>query len=203
MAGFMAGKGTWIALGVIGAILLIVIGGIASAVSAYNSLNAESKSVDAQSKQVDVQYQRAFGLLPQLTNITDRYMQNESDVQKQVAALRSGAAITSSAGSLNQKDNYTQQLSNLVLLVGSRAENYPDLVASHLYANLQTEVTNTYNKIAAEKVRYNERVQTYETHRTSCCIPLLVASSFGFGAKEYVGFSDRPDQSTFPAGQPL
>lgn len=197
------GKGTWIVLGVIGAILLIVIGGIASAVSAYNSLNAESKSVDAQSKQVDVQYQRAFGLLPQLTNITDRYMKNESDVQREVAALRSGLATATTTGSLNQKDNFSQQLSNLILLVGARSENYPELKAARLYENLQTEVTNTYNKVASERIRYNERVLKYETHRTSCCMPLLVANMFGFDAKEYIGFSNSPKQTEFPAGQTI
>jgi len=171
-------------------------------VGAYNSLNRESKAVDAQSKQVDVQYQLAFGLLPQVTNITDRYMQNEKDIQTQVAALRSGFGPAVN-GSLNAKDNYTAQLSNLILAVGNRAENYPDLKASGLYENLQVIVTDTYHKIAAEKVRYNDRVQTYETHRTSCCIPLLIANSFGFGPKDYIGFSNRPNQTEFPAGQSL
>jgi LemA protein len=195
-------KGTWIVLGVLGAILLVVIGAFASVVGAYNSLNKESKAVDAQSKQVDVTYQKAFGLLPQISNITDRYMQNESEVQRQVAALRSGLP-TATTGNLNQKDNYTAALSNLILLVGNRAENYPELRASELYANLQAVVLETYNEIRAEKVRYNDRVQAYETHRTSCCIPLLVANSFGFGPKEYIGYSDRPNQTPFPAGQPL
>lgn len=195
-------KGTWIVLGVLGALLLIVFGALASFVGAYNSLNSESKAVDAQSKQVDVQYQRAFGLLPQVENITDRYMQNEKDIQTQVAALRSGYGPAIN-GSLQAKDNYTAQLSNLILAVGNRAENYPDLKASDLYANLQVLVTDTYNKIAAEKVRYNDDVQRYETHRTSCCVPLIVANMFGFHEKPYIGYNNRPDQTSFPAGQQL
>src|SRR5690349_21815922 len=111
-----------IVLGVLAAIALLVLGIVGAAVGAYNSLNAERNTVDAQSKQVDVQYQRSFALVPQLTNLTQQYMQNEKDVQEQVAALRSGL-VTAQNGDLQAKDNYTLQFANFVALVGNRAEN--------------------------------------------------------------------------------
>lgn len=195
-------KATWIVLAVLGAVALLVLGVVGSAVGAYNSLNSERNGIQAQSKQVDVQYQRAFELLPKILNITDSYMQNERDIQTQVAALRSGLT-TAQNGNLTQKDNYSTQLNNLVLLVGNRAENYPDLKASGLVANLQDEVTNTYNKITSEKVRYNDRVQEYNTHRSTCCLPLLVANMFGFSAETYIGYTDSTLQTPKPTGQPI
>lgn len=195
-------KGSWIALAVLGAVGLIVLGVLGSAVGTYNSFVKESEQVDSQGKQVDVAYQRAFRLLPTLERLTTQYMQNEADIMTQVAGLRSGLGAAQN-GTLNQKDNYTDQLVDLVLLVGARAEAYPDLKADQLFRDLMDEVTNTENKIAMEKVRYNDNVRDYNAHRRECCIPMFVANTFGFGAKEYIGFADRPNQSSFPEGAQL
>lgn len=195
-------KGTWIALGVLGAIALIALGIVGSAVGTYNSLVRESEGVDAQGRQVDVQYQRAFGLLPRLEDLTRQYMQNEREVLENVTALRSGLAAAGN-GTFEEKDAFLAQYVSFVALVGNRVESYPDLEANELFQTTMDEVTNSFNKIAAEKVRYNERVQTYNAHRRECCIPLLVAGMFGFEPREYIGYSDRPNQATFPAGADL
>jgi LemA protein len=192
-------KGTWIALGVLGAIALLVLGAIGSAVGTYNAFVKETESVDAQSKQVDVQYQRAFRLLPQLAALTDKYMKNERAVQENVTALRSGLGHAQN-GSFEAKDAFLQKFVSFVALVGNRAEAYPDLKADQLFQQTMLETTNTENKIAAEKVRYNDRVQQYNAHRRECCVPAIVAGMFGFGAKEYIGFNDRANQQTFPTG---
>jgi len=191
-------KATWIVLGVLAAIALVAVGVIGAGVGAYNSLNQERNAVDAQSKQVDVQYQRAFRLVPQLINLTNTYMANERDIQIGVAALRSGLS-TAQNGTLNDRDNFTGvQLPQFLALL-PRSENYPNLKADALFQQLEDEITNTENKIASEKVRYNDDVQAYNTHRTTCCLPLFVANSFGFHAAEYIGFTDRPNQQAFPA----
>lgn len=192
-------KGTTIALGVLAALVLVVVGVAAAGVGTYNSLNAESKAVDAQGKQVDVQYQRAFRLVPQIVGLAEKYVQNETQLQRDVAALRSGLPSAEN-GTLNEKDAYTQQVTRTFNLV---VEAYPQLKGDQLYQNLIDEITNTENKIAAEKVRYNDRVQTYDTHRTSCCLPVFIANTFGFGPKEYIGYTDRPNQTSFPEGQQL
>lgn len=195
-------KGTWIALGVIAAIGLVALGLVGSAVGTYNSLVSESEGVDAQAKQVDVQYQRAFGLLPQLESLTRQYMQNERELLENVTALRSGLSSAQN-GTFEQKDAFLGEYVKFVALVGNRAEAYPNLKADQLFQQTMDEVTNSFNKIAAEKVRYNDRAQGFNAHRRQCCIPLFVANTFGFDAKEYIGFSDRPNQATFPSGAQL
>lgn len=192
-------KGTWIALGVLAAILLVVLGGLASAIGTYNAMVDQTEGIDAQAKQVDVAYQRAFRLVPQLTALAERYMQNERDVLQNVTALRAGLAAAEN-GTFEAKDAYLQEFVTFVALVGNRAEAYPQLRADALFQQTMDEVVNSENKIAMEKVRYNERVETFNAHRRKCCLPLLVANFMGFGQKQYTGFEDRPNQAPFPSG---
>lgn len=195
-------KGTYVALGVLAAIALIALGTVGAGVAAYNKLNAESVGVDAQAKNVDIVYQRNFQLLPQLESIAKQYFANETSVQEQVAALRSGI-VTAQNGNLTVKSNVTEQLAGLVAVLGSRAENYPQLKGDQLFITLQDETTNSANKLAAEKLRYNDKAQEYNTLRNACCFPILVSHMMGFGPKEYIGYSNRPNQVDFPAGQTI
>jgi LemA protein len=195
-------KGTYVALGILAAIALIAVGVVGAGIAAYNSLNRSSIAVDAQGKDVDVIYQRNFQLLPQLDSIATRYFANETAVQEQVAALRSGITAAQN-GSLTVKTNLTEQLNGLVAVLGSRAESYPQLKGDQLFITLQDETTNSANKLAAEKLRYNDLAQAYNTERNTCCFPILVAHMTGFAPKEYIGYSGRPNEEPFPAGQGL
>jgi LemA protein len=189
----------WIILGAVAAVLLI--SGVALA-STYNGLVQERQAVETQGKQVDVQYQRAFTLLPQITQLAQQYLKNESAVQTKVAAVRSGACAAPST--VNEKDQCSSQVTetgNLIIRVVS--ENYPTLQSVQLYKDVQTETINTANKVATEKGRYNEVAGAYNAHVQKCCMPVVVAGLFGFHKAELIGFSDRPNQSSFPSGQPL
>ncbi|MEA3142998.1 MAG: LemA protein [Thermoplasmata archaeon] len=195
----MAVRKLWIVLGAVAAVLLIT--GVAVA-STYNSLVQERQDVETQAKQVDVQYQRAFTLLPQITQLAKQYLQNESAVQTKVAAVRSGACAA--PATINEKDQCSSQVTetgNLIIKVVN--ENYPNLQSVTLYKDVQTETINTANKVATEKGRYNEKAGAYNAHLRKCCLPLLAAGLFGFRPAELIGFSDRPNQSAFPSGQPL
>lgn len=195
----MAVRKLWIILGAVAAVLLI--SGVALA-STYNGLVQERQAVETQGKQVDVQYQRAFTLLPQITQLAQQYLKNESAVQTKVAAVRSGACAAPST--VNEKDQCSSQVTetgNLIIRVVS--ENYPTLQSVQLYKDVQTETINTANKVATEKGRYNEVAGAYNAHVQKCCMPVVVAGLFGFHKAELIGFSDRPNQSSFPSGQPL
>ena len=195
-------KGTWIALGVIGAIVLLVLGAVGSAVGTYNAFVTETEAVDAQSKQVDVAYQTAFRLVPQLVNLTTTFMQNEREVITNATALR-GGLVDAGNGTFEAKEAYLQDMIRFVALVGNRAEAYPELRSNELFQDTMASIVTAENKIQMEKVRYNDRVETYNAHRRQCCIPLLVAGMLGFEPKEYVGFEGRPNTSTFPEGAQL
>lgn len=193
-------KGTWIALGVVAGILLVVVGIVGSAVGVYNEFVDEETAVEAQSKQVDVQYQTAFRLIPQLMNLTEQYMQNEKDILLNVSALRTGL-VAAENGTFEAKEESIQDTVALMALIGSRLENYPDLQQADLIRGTMAQISNTEAKIQVEKVRYNDRVEDYNAHRRKCCMPLLVANVIGFEEKEFIGFKDRPNLTDFPEGQ--
>ncbi len=195
-------KAAWIVLGVLGAIGLIVIGGVGAAIGTYNDLVNEREAADAQSKRVDVQYQRAFRLVPRLTDLAREFMENETDVITRATALRS-ALVEAQNGTFEAKDAYYQNLAQFVAIMGARAENYPQLRSQELYRTTMDEITNTENKIAMEKVRYNDGVERYNAHLKRCCMPLIVVGFAGFEAKEYIGYGDRPNQRAFPEGETI
>lgn len=186
-------KGTWIALGIVGAILLVSLGVIGSAVGTYNSFNAEKNQIDAQAKQVDIQYQRAFSLVPQITELADKYVDKTSEAYAKIVAMRSGVSQAQN-GTLAQREQAAQEVQTSFTFM---VEAYPDIRSDVIYRDVIGEVINTANKITAEKGLYNDYVQKYNTHRGECCLPILVANLFGFDEREYIGFSDRPNTSSF------
>ena len=192
-------KGTWIALGILAAIALVAVGVAASGIGTYNALTNESVGIDGQSKQVDVQYQRAFRLVPQIVNLSDKYVDKTSEAYARVTALRAGVDQAQN-GTLAQKEAAAQQIGPTFNFM---VEAYPDIQFDAVYQQVIDEIVNTENKIAAEKVRYNDQVTAYNAHRKRCCMPILVASLFGFEEREFIGFTDRPNQTGFPADQQI
>lgn len=190
-----------IAIGAVAAVVLLVVIVIGSSVSSYNRFVREEEGVTAQGKQVDVQYQRAFALLPRIESFAQQFLANETDLQARIAALRSGASAVE-AGDRDAQDAYAQQMDETLLLLTGRVENYPNLRSGDLYQDLIGETTNTFNKIAFEKGLYNEKVAGYNAHLRECCIPMLVAGLTGFEKADYIGYSNRPNDSAFPGGEP-
>lgn len=189
-------KGTWIALGVLAGIGLVVAGILGSAVGTYNEFVDEETAVEAQAGQVDVAYQTAFRTIPQLLDLTEQYMQNEKDILINISALRTGL-VAAENGTFEAKNDTMQQTVALMALIGSRLENYPELQQADLIRSTMATINFQEGKIQAEKVRYNDKVETYNAHRRKCCMPLMVANVFGFEEKEFIKFLDRPNQTSF------
>src|SRR5205814_8353891 len=75
------------------------------------------------------------------------------------------------------------------------AENYPQLRANEQFNRLMDELSGTENRIAVERMRYNQRIQEYNTARRQ--FPAnLTAKMFGF--KEYPFFQAPPEAKTVP-----
>lgn len=192
-------KGTWIALGILGAIALVAVGVVGAGIGTYNSLTDESVGIDGQAKQVDVAYQRAFRLVPQIVNLSDKYVDKTSEAYARVTALRAGVSDAQN-GTLAQKEAAAQQIGPTFNFM---VEAYPDIRFDAVYQQVIDEIVNTENKIAAEKVRYNDQVTAYNAHRRKCCLPVFVANMFGFEEREFIGFQDRPNQGRFPEGEQI
>lgn len=148
----------------IAVILLIVavagIGAVAWFFGTGNSFVAKGLAVDTQWAQVENQYQRRYDLIPNLVNTVKGYMKYEGDTLSKVTALRSqwGAAQTP-----DDKIKYSGQLEAAISKLLVVMENYPDLKANTQVTALMDELAGTENRIAVERMRYNQAAQDYNT----------------------------------------
>ncbi len=161
----------WIILAIVVviAIVLVVI---------YNQLVTLRQRVQNAWSQIDVQLQRRFDLIPNLVETVKGYMTHEQETLTKVTDLRSAWA---DAKTVEQKAELEGQLTDTLKTIMAVAENYPNLKADQSFNNLQTELSDTENKISYSRQFYNDTVTMYNT-KLETFPSNLVASMFGFKA---------------------
>lgn len=146
----------------------------------YNSLVKQNESVDAQWAQVESQYQRRFDLIPNLVSSVQGIMKQEQKVFGDIAEARtrySGAQTTDDkAAAATQVESALGRL--LVVM-----ENYPQLKSAENVQSLMAELSGTENRIATERMRYNEIVRDYNV-AVKTFPGALIANMFGFHARQ-------------------
>lgn len=175
---------TIVGLGVI--VLLIIFG-----ISSYNGLVQKQETVNQAWAQVENQYQRRSDLVPNLVNTVKGAANFEQETLTQVIEARSRASsIQVTADDLNDPQKLQQfqqaqsQLSGALSRLLVTVEKYPELQANKNFRDLQVQLEGTENRIATERMRFNEAVQSYNTSIRT--FPSSVfASIFGFDNKAY------------------
>jgi LemA protein len=161
-------------------VLLVIVG--LWAMGAYNGLVRLRNLVQESWRQIDVELKRRHDLIPNLVETVKGYAAHEKGVFEEVARARS-AAITPGSGpaeQAQQENVLTQALGKLFAV----AEAYPDLKASQNFMALQTELTNTEDRIAAGRRFYNANVRQYNTKIET--VPTnIIAGMFHFVRAEY------------------
>ncbi len=163
---------------------LVCVSALAVAVSgcSYNRFVGQEEAIKAQWAQVENQLQRRNDLIPNLVNTVKGYAAHETQVFQAVADSRARLA---GATTPDQKIEAANQQSAALARLLAIVENYPQLKANEQFNRLMDELSGTENRIATERMRYNERVQDYNTARRQ--FPAnLTAKVFGF--KEYPFF---------------
>ena len=159
----------------------IVVAAGASSGCSYNKFVSQEESVKSQWAQVGNQLQRRNDLIPNLNLVetTKGFAQQERDVFQAIADSRAKLAGAQTPEQTMQAANeQSSALARLLVIV----ENYPVLKSNETFARLMDELAGTENRISTERMRYNERVQEYNTSRRQ--FPgNLTAGMFGF--KEY------------------
>jgi LemA protein len=148
----------------------------------YNKFVSQEEGVKTQWAQVESQLQRRNDLIPNLVETVKGYAQHEESVYKDIADARSRLlAAKSPDDAISAANQQTSALGRLLAVV----ENYPQLKANEQFNRLMDELAGTENRLAVERMRYNEKVQEYNTSRRQ--FPgNLTAKMFGF--KEYPFF---------------
>src|SRR5258706_9533610 len=158
----------------------------------YNRFVGQEEAIKAQWAQVQSQLQRRNDLIPNLVQTVKGYAQHEEGVFKDIADARSRLlAAKSPEETIQAANQQTTALGRLLAI----AENYPQLKANEQFNRLMDELSGTENRIAVERMRYNERVQEYNTARRQ--FPAnLTAKVFGF--KEHPFFEAPPEARQVP-----
>ena len=163
-------------------ITLIVIAGLALiAVFIYNSLIVKRNRVDEAWSDINVQLKRWYDLIPNLVDTVKGYAKHEKELFEKVTQARSAAM---GAGTMAEKAQAENMLSQTLKSLFAVSENYPDLKASQNFLQLQDELSDTENKIQAARRFYNGNV--LEFNNTIQQFPTNVfAGVFNFSKRDF------------------
>ena len=157
-------------------IIAIVVIGIAYFGLTYNSFVKQNEAVNAGWAQVESQYQRRFDLIPNLVESVKGVMKQEQAIFTELAEARTkyaGAATPNERAAA--AGGVETSLARLLVVM----ENYPQLKSSDTVQSLIAEIAGTENRIAVERMRYNELVRDYNVGVKT--FPRSVAANlFGF-----------------------
>jgi LemA protein len=174
------------------ALALLIAGASISSGCSYNTFVTKEEGIKAQWAQVENQLQRRNDLIPNLVETTKGIAQQEKDVFGQIADSRAKMAGAKTPEQTIQAANEQSAALGRLLVV---VENYPQLRSSESFGRLMDELSGTENRIAVERMRYNERVQDYNITRRR--FPSNITASI-FGFKEYPLFNAPPAAEQVP-----
>lgn len=151
-------KKIWIVLGVI---LFVIILSIGWFIRGLNTVVMLDENVNQAWAQVENQLQRRADLIPNLVNTVKGYASHEKQLLTKITELRSQwGKATSREEKIKNANQLGAALSKLLLVV----ERYPDLKANQNFLTLQAQLEGTENRIAVERRRYNQAVQTLNSY---------------------------------------
>lgn len=173
-------------------IIVLVMTGYSFFAGNYNKFVKMDVAIKAAWSQVENQLQRRYDLIPNLVETVKGYAKQERDVLVEVTNARSKVG---GAGNIPDKiaanNELTGALSRLMVVV----ERYPDLKSNQNFLRLQDELAGTENRIAVERMRYNEAVKIYNEAIRSFPSNIL-AGLYGF--KEAAFFEAPKDAKVAP-----
>lgn len=157
-------------------------------VVSYNRFVSQTALVDESWSQVDVELQRRHDLVPNLVAAVRGYAAHEAAVLQRVTEARV-AAQSHAAQPPGERRPYEEELGGAVNGLVAVAEAYPDLKASASFLQLQRELANTEDRIAAGRRFYNGNVRALNT-RVRTFPSNLVAAVFSFRARDFFELPD-------------
>ena len=157
---------------------------------AYNKMVTADEGVQAAWAQVENVYQRRADLIPNLVATVKGYAQHESETLENVVSARAKATQTLvdpsdlSEEAIARFNEAQGELSSALGRLLMIQENYPDLKANQNFSELQAQLEGTENRIATERMKFNETARAYNTLIRK--FPdNIIASMFGFEKKGY------------------
>ena len=169
---------------------VLVLGGFIWVKNVYNQIVVSDEYIQATWAQVENVYQRRADLIPNLVSTVKGYAAHESETLENVVAARAKATqVTVDPSDLTPEalarfneaqDGLSAALGRLLMI----QESYPELKANQNFLELQAQLEGTENRIATERMKFNDAVKAFNTGIRR--FPdNIVASMFGFEKKGY------------------
>jgi len=155
-------------LGLIGCLGIFAIGAIILVglfvLFTYNRLITLRNRVDNAWAQIDVQLKKRTDLVPNLVETVKGYAKHEKELFENIANAKTKYF---QANSVKDKIQASQQLEGVLSRLLLLQENFPQLKANENFLKLQDSLEGTENRIAVERMRYNDTVKVLNTYRRS------------------------------------
>jgi LemA protein len=167
-------------------VLAVIVVFVLWAIAVYNGLITMRQRVNQAFADIDVQLKQRHDLVPNLVATVQGYAAHERGTLDEVVKARNAAV---SAQGPAQQAAAENMLSGALRQLFALSEAYPDLKANANFQQLQAELSDLENKIAASRRFFNSAVQEYNTGIQRFPAALF-AASFGFSQKEYFDLGD-------------
>ena len=174
---------SWVILGIIAVVVL-------GAVAVYNGLVGLRQRVNQAFADVDVQLKQRHDLIPNLVETVKGYAAHERGTLEEVVKARNAAISAQGPAAQAAAEN---MLSGALRQLFALSEAYPDLKANTNFQQLQTEIADIENKIAASRRFFNNAVQEYNTG-IQRFPAVLVAGSLGFTQQQFFDLGETRTQ---------
>jgi LemA protein len=184
------GTGGWIILG-----LIVVVG--LWVVMTYNGLVTLRQRCRQAFSDIDVQLKQRHDLVPNLVETVKGYAAHEKGTLEAVVAARNAAVSAQGPAAQAQAEGMLQGALRQIFAL---AEAYPDLKAIQNFQQLQAELSDLENKIAAARRFFNNAAAEYNATRESFPA-VLFAASMGFGPQEFFNLDETERKAVQTAPQ--
>ena len=170
----------YVVIGIVGIVVLAVI-------VSYNRFVRQRNLVQESWRQIDVELNRRHDLIPNLVETVKGYAAHERTVLSNVVEARNAAVA--STGSVAAQADAESKLTGSLKGLFAVAEAYPDLKAAGPFQQLQTQLADTEDRIAAGRRFYNGNVRALNT-RVEAFPSSIIAGAFHFTKAEYFETDD-------------
>lgn len=163
------------------AVIAIVVFLALLAGSYYNSFIKLDQNIQGKWAQVQNEYQRRVDVVPNLVNTVKGFAKQEQEIFDKITQAREAFA---GAKTVETQVKAANDLEGFLTRLFALAESNPQIKSNENFLALQAQLEGTENRVAVERRRYNEAVQTYNT-RVKIFPGNLFARWFGFVQKEF------------------
>jgi LemA protein len=155
-------NGVKAALIILGVIVVFAVGAVMYGIGEYNKVVAMDEQVKNQWAQVDNQLKRRYDLIPNLVEVVKGYATHEKELFEHIADARTKYF---QAPTPKDKIAASGQLEGVLSRLLVLQETYPQLKANENFLKLHDDLAGTENRIAVERMRYNDTVKVLNTYR--------------------------------------